>query len=312
MILGHERQIAYLDKVFQRGAVSHAYIFAGPAHVGKGAVAKEWMKKFFCLSAEDGVKADEKVCGACSACKQIDANIFPDVSYVSLGNQLTDNPKTEIGIETAREIKRRASVTSYNGGYKFFLIDDAESLNVEAQNTLLKILEEPSERTVFIFLVGHVSNLLPTIVSRSAVIPFFLVPDAAMRKFLESQKISKQKQEEFLALSQGTPGRLMLLLRDKDALAEASEWLKKAEHILESGLLESFRASDELASDDKMQEQFFAYFFHALHKKFLAAPKEQKSLWLEKNKKALELFALHRQTNVNSKIIFDHMFLALR
>lgn len=307
MILGHERQIEYLDKVFQRGTVGHAYVFSGPAHVGKGAVAKEWMKKFFCVA-----KADEKICSACSACKQIDANMFPDVSYVSLEHQLVENPKTEIGIETAREIKHRASIASYNGGYKFFLIDDAELLNTEAQNTLLKILEEPSERTVFIFLARSVSDLLLTIVSRSVAISFFVVPDAVIRAFLESQKISKQKHEQFLAFSQGLPGRLMLLLRDKNALDEASRLMEKAGSVFRGGLLESFRASDEIVADDKGQEQFFSYFFHELHNKFHTAPNEQVSLWLEKNKKAIEFFELHRQTNVNKKIIFDHIFLALR
>lgn len=312
MVLGHERQIAYLDKVFQRGNTGHAYIFSGPDHVGKNAVAKEWMKKFFCLSAEAGSKADEKVCGACSVCKQIDSNTFPDVTYVSLKHQLVDDPKTEIGIGTAREIKRIANLSSYGGGYKFFLIDDAESFSTEAQNTLLKILEEPSERTVFIFLVGHVANLLPTIVSRAAVIPFFLVPDVALLKFLEAQKIPKEKHEEFLALLQGRPGRLIGLIQNEDARRTASERMKKAERVFEGSLLESFRVSDEIASDDIGREQFFTYLFHDLHKKLHDAQKEQLPLWLEKNKKAIEFFGLYRQTNVNQKLIFDHIFLALR
>ncbi|MBI2637573.1 MAG: hypothetical protein HYW88_01610, partial [Candidatus Sungbacteria bacterium] len=139
MIFGHERQWEYLKKVHEKESFAHAYLFSGPAHVGKATLAKEWVKLFLGATPE--------------AREAIDAGRHTDVIYLSKEKPLSaENEGKSIGIDSIRELKRVLGLASYSGGMRFVLVDGAEDMRTEAQNSLLKILEEPPQKTVLILI----------------------------------------------------------------------------------------------------------------------------------------------------------------
>jgi DNA polymerase-3 subunit delta' len=172
-IVGHAGPIARLKALAQRERVAGAYLFAGPAGLGKRAVARA----FF-----EGMGAEVQVLERAE-------------------------DKREILMEQVRELLRTLSFRPRTVAPRGVLIDDAERLNLEGQNALLKTLEEPPERTTFVLVTASPALLLPTIVSRCHTVIFTPLSDADMRRILEPMRLDAETAEWIAALAQGSPGR---------------------------------------------------------------------------------------------------------
>jgi DNA polymerase-3 subunit delta' len=160
---GQEQIINYLRDSIERGAMAHAYLFVGPAHIGKMTLALELASALNCDQAGPP-------CKLCRVCQRIEQGKHPDVIIIdkNSGREAKDRKKaSEIGIDTVREILQRgSSLPPYEGNYKVFIIDDADLMSVEAANCLLKTLEEPPQHVIILLLTSQESALLPTVVSR--------------------------------------------------------------------------------------------------------------------------------------------------
>lgn len=212
-IIGHERVISFFEKVIERGALHHAYCFAGPEQVGKRTVAQA-------VAAE--------------LLKTEPARLLmrPDYIFVARGvDEKTGKHKKDIAIEQIRDLIGRLSQSSFErGGFKVAVIDDAEYLSAGAANALLKTLEEPGERTV-IFLVVRDTTMLPeTIISRCQVIRFTPI-------------------KEVMREARGLPG---LAQKWKDAPDAYQEHLKEVERLISmigKPFFEKMQSVEELFGD---------------------------------------------------------------
>ena len=154
-VVGHKKVIAYLQECVRSGHVSHAYLLDGPDGVGKRLVARLFAATLLCR--EGGTEP----CGACLSCRQMDSGNQPDVSYVT-------HEKSVISVGDIREqLCNIVPVKPMVGPFRIFIVDEAERMNAEAQNALLKTLEEPPSYAVILLLTNNAEALLPTIRSRS-------------------------------------------------------------------------------------------------------------------------------------------------
>lgn len=147
-VVGQTRAVSLLQHSLERGLLAHAYLFVGPPHVGKMTLALNLAQALNCEAAAPP-------CGECAACQKIALVKHADVQVIGLvdgSNSVEARSRAEIGIDQIREIQHSSSLPPFEGRYKVFIIDGAELLSTEAANCLLKTLEEPVDRVMFILL----------------------------------------------------------------------------------------------------------------------------------------------------------------
>jgi DNA polymerase-3 subunit delta' len=198
------------DQVVKRGRLAHAYLFTGPAGIGKRLFAGELAKALLCEAPpSDKLEA----CDACDACHQVTAGTHPDFFTA---NRPED--KQEFPIEVVRELCKDLSLKPARGGYKVAILDDAEDLNEESSNCFLKTLEEPPPRSLLILISNQPERQLSTIISRCQVVPFAPLPSGLVAELLRAQGVDDEGLlERVVRLSGGSPGQAQ-------ALADPALW----------------------------------------------------------------------------------------
>jgi DNA polymerase-3 subunit delta' len=209
-VRGHESLVQAFDHVVRRGRLAHAYLFTGPAGVGKRLFAQELAKALLC-EAPPGPSLE--ACDHCPACAQVEAGTHPD--FFAAGRP---EDSLEVPIEVVRELCRSFALKSARGRGKVAILDDADDLNAESANCFLKTLEEPPPRAVLILIGTSPERQLPTVVSRCQVVRFAPLPEALVAALLRSQGMEAAALVERLArLSGGSPGQAR-------ALADPALW----------------------------------------------------------------------------------------
>lgn len=195
-LYGHETVKQSLALAIEQERISNAYVFEGIKGVGKKTCAKIFAKALVCTGTD-------VPCGVCSMCVQANAKTLPDIITL-----VKDADKTQIGVNNVREqIISEAYLKPRNAKRKIFIIDDGDILSDEAQNALLKVLEEPPPYVTFIICVTKKERLLATVLSRSQVISFFpLASDLVEKYLLDNTELSQNDASVFAALSQGSIG----------------------------------------------------------------------------------------------------------
>lgn len=229
-IIGHEKILSFLSRSLEGGRLSQAYLFVGPPGVGKTAVV-EWLVKK--ILGEQGFD-------------------HPDVTVLSrLVDEKTEKVKTEIVVDQVRKLRDRLSMSGFMGGPKIAFIEEADVLNVEASNALLKTLEEPTSSTTLILRASSADRVLPTIASRCQIIRFTLVPRLKIVEALAGRGVVRKEAEEMAALSGGCPGQALSLLRDEETRALEETSVAQFIEILRSPVSTRLaRASDWLPKDE--------------------------------------------------------------
>jgi len=172
-IIGQDRLIRVLQNAIAKDEIDGSYLFTGPCGVGKRTVAVEFAKAVNCG------KVPLDSCGECASCKKINSMNHPDVAIVK-----KEEGSSSIKIDMIREIIYQSGLKPYEARKKIFIINDAEDMNEESQNALLKILEEPRENQVFILTASQVSGILPTVISRCRLVRFNLLAQAQIQGLL--------------------------------------------------------------------------------------------------------------------------------
>ena len=161
-VVGQTRAVSLFQHSLERGTLAHAYLLVGPRHVGKMTLALNLAQALDCEAAE-------RPCGVCDSCQKIASAKHADVQVIGLtqnGDLAETRSRTEISIDQIREMQHSSNLPPFEGRYKVFIIDGAEFLSSEAANCLLKTLEEPVDRVVFILLTANDRLLPTTVVSR--------------------------------------------------------------------------------------------------------------------------------------------------
>lgn len=194
-VVGHENIINFLEKSIKAGKLSHAYLFAGSSNLGKTLVADYFIRSMLCEESEN------KPCNKCQTCKNFKKGLYSDFYHVK-----REEDSKNINIEQIRNVIKSIESTSFSGNYKIILIENVESLNLSSANSLLKSLEEPSKKTIFILIADNINMVPETIRSRSQVINFYPVEGEKMLDRLLLTGINKDIAKEAIAISGGKPG----------------------------------------------------------------------------------------------------------
>lgn len=205
-IIGQEQIREHLQTALRLHKVSHAYIINGERSSGK-----EFIAKIFAMALQCEKGGDEP-CQECHSCKQALSSNHPDIIRL-----VHEKPNT-ISVEDIRtQINQDMGIKPYQGPYKIYLINEGEKMTVQAQNALLKTLEEPPEYGVIIILTSSVESLLPTILSRCVVLNMRPVPEERVKKYLmETLKVPDYKAEVCTAFARGNIGRAKLLASSEE------------------------------------------------------------------------------------------------
>lgn len=187
-------RLAELGRLADAGRLPHALLLSGPRGVGKRSLADALVARTLCDTP------GETACGACHACSMLASGYHPDLLRVE-----PEEGKRQIRIDAIREVNAFVAQTAQQGGHRVILIAPAEAMNLAAANALLKSLEEPGSRTLFVLLADIPSRLLPTVRSRCQHWSL-AVPDAAACLPWLTQRLGDEQEARFwLALAGGLP-----------------------------------------------------------------------------------------------------------
>ncbi len=205
-IVGHEDVIEQLKKAIQLGRVSHSYILQGEDGSGKNMIAQAFAEALLCEKNLD------EGCGICHSCKQIKSQENPDL--IRIGHEKT----TSISVDDIRtQLIQDIQIKPYSGKYKIYIIDDAEKMTTQAQNAILKTIEEPPLYSVIILLTNNLQVFLPTILSRCNIIKLKPLEDGMIVKYLiHNFEILETEATVYASFSQGRLGKAIEFLKSED------------------------------------------------------------------------------------------------
>ncbi len=232
-IVGHDRAKRVLLNALAEGRVAHAYLFHGPAGVGKSTLARAFAGALLCESGSGDS------CGQCSVCRRVAEERFPDFFVLSpAGNS--------IKIEQVRELQKKAQFKPYEARKKVYIIDGAETMTTEAANCLLKILEDPPPDTVFLLTAVNQYSLLPTIISRCQLIPLTKVPVGQIEEMLMTGcQINPDEAALLASLSDGLPGAAREMAASGKGLETRQTVLRLVEQIRNGNINDLLKTAEE-------------------------------------------------------------------
>ncbi len=220
-IIGQEQIKAHLQGALESKKVSHAYIINGEKSSGK-----EFIARIFAMALQCEQEGTDP-CNECRSCKQALSGNQPDILYVS-----HEKPNT-ISVDDIRvQINNNVAVKPYSSRYKVYIINEAEKMTPQAQNALLKTLEEPPEYVVILLLVSNVNTLLPTVLSRCVLLNMKPVRDSLMKKYLmEELRVPDYKADVCVAFARGNVGKAKALASSEEFENVKSEALGLLKYV---------------------------------------------------------------------------------
>lgn len=234
-LYGHEKVKNLLLTAVRSGQARHAYLFEGPRGVGRLSMANAFAAALVCENPKDG-----QPCGMCKQCTLCAAGTHPDIRIVT--NQLYDENKKsmDIAVDTIRSMKKEIYVKPYMTERKIYIVPRADTMNSAAQNSLLKVLEEPPLYCSIILLAENANAFLPTVLSRVVTVRFQPLPYSLVEQALERECTRHPEWETDRSLlpvkarmSGGSIGRALELLQDKEADRLRRETLEKVMGLLQ-------------------------------------------------------------------------------
>lgn len=250
-VIGQEYAIAALTSALANDRLPGTYLFVGPEHVGKSLAAKELAKAINC----ENPPSPGECCDRCRSCRAIDMNSHPDVRTVApVGPSRTLRiaqfwPRDGVREHPAdRAILRDLQYAPVSAKKRVFIVEDADALNEDTANSLLKVLEEPPRYALFILTAPSISSVLPTISSRSLAIRFRLVALTEIEQALvETKKVPSDRAHFLAAYCQGRIGTAFTLADQPALLSGRDSLLAIAEKIAaRPPQIAAFRIAEEI------------------------------------------------------------------
>lgn len=209
-IIGQKQMIDHLQNALRTGKASHAYIITGEKESGKEFVARIFAKTLMCSDRHEDYGLIEP-CHKCHSCIQADSASNPDIITVT-----HEKPNT-ISVDEIRAICDDVVIKPYVGPYKIYIFPDGEKMNIQAQNALLKTLEEPPSYVVMLILTDNLDVFLPTILSRCVVLPMKPAPDEDIKHFLMKEYHTPDYRADLcVSFARGNVGKAILLSQNED------------------------------------------------------------------------------------------------
>ena len=216
-IIGNNKIKNYLIASIANNKISHSYMFVGVSGIGKKLIALEFSKKILCLESKD------EEC-KCKSCIEFDTQNHPDF-------ELVEAEGNTIGINQIRDLQRKIQEKPIISNKKIYIIDNAEKMTVEAQNCLLKTLEEPPKFAIIILIGSNESLFLDTIKSRCLILHFEQLGSNEISQYLSQNYGMQNLDNEIVKIFQGSIGKAIELKDKIEQYKQIGEMLKKINQL---------------------------------------------------------------------------------
>jgi len=246
-IRGHQQIIRHLQNAINLNKVSHAYIFNGEEGSGKNILASTFAMALQCDRKE------AEPCLECRSCRQAENRNQPDII------RITHEKPNSIGVEDIRvQLNADIMIKPYSSPYKIYIIDEAEKLTVQAQNALLKTIEEPPAYAVIMLLTTNADEFLPTILSRCVSLNLKTVEDADIKKYLmEELQIPDYQADLCTAFAQGNMGKAIKLASAENFNQIKDETVQLLKYINEMEISEIVEAIKKISTHKLDVQDYF-------------------------------------------------------
>ncbi len=204
-VVGHESIIGHFKSSIEQGKVAHAYLIHGEKGTGKKMLAGLFAKTLQCEAG------GTDPCGTCRSCIQCDSGNQPDIIWV------THEKPTVISVDDIREqVNNDIIIKPYSSRYKIYIIPEAELMNPQAQNALLKTIEEPPEYAIIMLLTNNLDKMLPTILSRCITLNLKPVGELDMMEYLSRMGVPQAKAKFCVGFAFGNLGKAVRLATSEE------------------------------------------------------------------------------------------------
>jgi DNA polymerase-3 subunit delta' len=237
-IHGHSWAADMLQQHIAGGNMRHAYLFSGPDGVGRRTLALRFAQAVNCTQPP----APGEACGVCQACKQIERMQHTDLIVAE-----SEADSSVLKVDQVRDLQHFLSLAPYEGKFRVALLLNFEEANANAQNALLKTLEEPNPRVLLLVTTNDPKNLLQTITSRCELLRLRPMKVDELAGILEKEEDLEPDQAKLIAhISGGRVGYAKRLTSDAELLERRKQWMDDLLMLLPAGTVERFRYSLEL------------------------------------------------------------------
>jgi len=235
-ILGNEHVLKILQNAVSHGNPSHAYILDGAPGMGKKLISEVFAKALQCEHAGD------KPCNLCASCRGVNSGNHPDIIYIRPAKTKS------LGVSDVREqISRQTDTGPYKYKHKIFIIEDAHQMTTQAQNALLKTLEEPPGFAVFLLLTTATNTLLPTVLSRAVVLNLRPLPQHVVKAYLtQNLYIEDATASFFSTYAQGNIGLAQQISQSESFAQMRNDTLAIVENIENGGIKHVIQSAAKL------------------------------------------------------------------
>lgn len=244
-IVGHERVIENLINLASSGKAGHAYIFSGPEGIGKKRTASAFASALMCSDFSNDS------CGVCKECRLTFGNAHPDLKTVDYSIDKDGKVKASISVEAMREFKNEVYLKPFSSSRKIYILDNCEKMTVEAQNALLKVLEEPPSYITIIMICNNLSKLLSTIVSRAVLVKFSFLSAENVEIFLERYYNDTDNKKIHSRICGGSIASVISNIENPESLSFRNEVLDAFEELCLSAPSTSINKLLKLFSQNK-------------------------------------------------------------
>lgn len=241
-ILGNEKNKELLKNIICTNNIAHSYMFVGKESIGKLLFAKEFAKAVLCTE-------EQKACNKCKSCIEFDTNNNPDFSIL-------EPEGNSIKIDQIRELTKKVYEKPVVSNKKVYIINDSQFMTKEAQNSLLKTLEEPPEYVTIILITSNENSFLPTIKSRCTKISFNRLKDDELITILKKEYNYSDISDITLKIADGSIKKALSLKDSKQEYIKTNDIFGNLENI---DLIDIIASKEKIFKDKTQVEDILSY-----------------------------------------------------
>lgn len=241
-IIGNEKNKELLNQIIRTNNIAHSYMFIGKESIGKMLFAKEFAKAILCIN-------DSKPCGDCKSCIEFESSNNPDFEII-------EPDGNNIKIEQIRELIKKVYEKPIVSNKKVYIINDSNLMTKEAQNSLLKTLEEPPEYVTIILIASNENLFLPTIKSRCTKIMFRKLTDSELKTILERKYNKLNIQELMLKIADGSVNKAVSLEGKEELYNKVNRIYSSLENV---NIIELINSKEDIFKDKEEAIEMLEY-----------------------------------------------------
>ncbi len=232
-IIGNQQIKETLIKAVKENTVSHSYMFVGIEGIGKQRIAKDFAQMILCMNEEN------KGCNQCKSCIEFQSHNHPDFLYI-------EPDGNSIKIEQIRYLQRKIQEKPIISDQKVYIINDADKMTKEAQNSLLKTLEEPPEYSTIILIGSNENAFLNTIKSRCMILSFRSISSETIKTYMKTNYGMENISENMVEAFQGSIGKAIILKDKKEQYDKVEEVIQNLDR---KNMIDILQLSEEIYKD---------------------------------------------------------------